>query len=75
VLEHLRKLGLGADRVVLTSYATADVRKRCHALGASRVFDKAGDIDALIEHCQQLADQHLRLPPPGGAGAPSSRVG
>ena len=57
VLEHLCRIGGTAERVVLTNYATADVRRRCIGLGASRVFDKSGEIDALIEHCLVLADQ------------------
>ena len=41
--------------VVLSNYATPDMRRKCEALGASRVFDKSNDIDALIEYCEQLA--------------------
>lgn len=74
VLEHLRTLGHAADRVVLTSYATPDVRRRCLALGASRVFDKSREIDALIEHCLLLADRPKLPPSPGGAGAAGSRA-
>ena len=68
VLEHLRKTDYSADRVVLTNYATPDVRRQCLSLGASRVFDKSGEIDALIEHCLMLADR--RSTPPGAPGAP-----
>ena len=39
------------ERVVLTNYATADIRRQCLALGASAVFDKSGEIDALVSHC------------------------
>ena len=39
------------ERVVLTNYATADIRRQCLALGASAVFDKSGEIDALVAHC------------------------
>ena len=41
--------------IVLSNYATADMRRKCEALGAARVFDKSGDIDALIEYCEELA--------------------
>ncbi len=41
--------------VVLSNYATADMRRKCLALGADRVFDKSNDIDALIEYCAALA--------------------
>ena len=42
-------------RVVLSNYATPDMRRKCAALGASRVFDKSNEIDALIEYCEELA--------------------
>ena len=43
--------------VVLSNYATADIRRKCLELGADRVFDKSNDIDALIEYCAQLPAQ------------------
>ncbi len=43
--------------VVLSNYATADIRRKCLELGADRVFDKSNDIDALIEYCAQLPVQ------------------
>jgi DNA-binding NarL/FixJ family response regulator len=42
--------------VVLTNYATAEMRKACLNLGADAVFDKSGEIDALIEYCCLLAN-------------------
>ncbi len=42
--------------VVLSNYATADMRRKCLDLGASRVFDKSNEIDALIIYCGRLAD-------------------
>lgn len=41
--------------VVLSNYATPDIRRRCLELGADRVFDKSNDIDALILYCGRLA--------------------
>lgn len=41
--------------VVLSNYATANMRRKCIELGASRVFDKSNDIDALIAYCSRLA--------------------
>ncbi len=67
VLEQLGRSGSDADRVVLTNYATADVRRRCISLGASRVFDKSGEIDALIEHCLVLADRRFPAAPNAAA--------
>lgn len=40
--------------LVLSNYATADVRERCLALNADAVFDKSNEIDALIDFCIDL---------------------
>lgn len=40
--------------VVLSNYATPDMRSKCLALGAEQVFDKSTEIDALIQYCGQL---------------------
>ena len=37
--------------VVLSNYATSDVRRRCRALGVDAVFDKSNEIDDLVEFC------------------------
>ena len=37
--------------VVLSNYATPDIRKRCAQLGVDAVFDKSNEIDALIDYC------------------------
>jgi DNA-binding NarL/FixJ family response regulator len=42
--------------VVLSNYATPDMRRKCLELGADRVFDKSNEIDALILYCCHLAD-------------------
>ena len=39
--------------VVLSNYATEDMRKRCSQLGADAVFDKSNEIDALVEYCME----------------------
>jgi DNA-binding NarL/FixJ family response regulator len=41
--------------VVLSNYATPDMRRKCLDLGADRVFDKSNDIDALVLYCDRLA--------------------
>ena len=41
--------------VVLSNYATPDIRRKCLELGADRVFDKSNEIDALIQYCGRLA--------------------
>lgn len=48
-LPHPRKM------VVLSNYATLDMRRKCLALGADAVFDKSHDIEALIAYCALLA--------------------
>ena len=40
--------------VVLSNYATPDIRKRCAQLGVDAVFDKSNEIDALVDYCIQL---------------------
>ena len=40
--------------VVLTNYATSDMRVKCLSLGADKVFDKSNDIDELLSYCSRL---------------------
>ncbi len=40
--------------VVLSNYATPDVRKQCLLLGADAVFDKSTEIEQLLEYCAKL---------------------
>jgi DNA-binding NarL/FixJ family response regulator len=54
VLEACRGRPAGQRVVVLSNYATADMRKRCAQLGADAVFDKSNEIDALVEYCIHL---------------------
>ncbi|HPK30950.1 response regulator [Ottowia sp.] len=44
--------------VVLTNYATPDIRARCRELGVDAVFDKSTDIEALIDFCNELRGSH-----------------
>ena len=39
--------------VVLSNYATTDIRQRCTQLGVDAVFDKSNEIDALVDYCIQ----------------------
>ncbi len=55
VLTALQKAGSPLRRVVLTNYATPLIRDHCLALGADRVFDKSGEVDALLDYCGALA--------------------
>lgn len=56
VLEACRGRPAGQHVVVLSNYATADMRKRCAQLGADAVFDKSNEIDALVEYCIQQCE-------------------
>ncbi len=55
VLKFARDLDMRARRVVLTNYATTDMRTRCVELGADQVFDKSSELEELIEYCENLA--------------------
>ncbi len=55
VLRAAQKLRGHRTVVVLSNYATADIRRKCLELGADRIFDKSNEIDALINYCDALA--------------------
>ena len=55
VLRATRLLHASLTLVVLSNYATPDMRRKCLALGANRVFDKSNEIDALLLYCARLA--------------------
>ena len=48
VLKAMQEFAPPPNRVVLTNYATVEMRQRCMALGAEVVFDKSGEIDELM---------------------------
>ena len=52
----------GRRMVVISNYATPEMRKHCLGLGADEVFDKATEIDALVDYCRALGDA-ANLPP------------
>ena len=51
VLAACRTRRPGQKMVVLSNYATPDVRMRCAQLGVDAVFDKSNEIDALVDYC------------------------
>ncbi|MDP3083475.1 MAG: response regulator [Rubrivivax sp.] len=55
VLRAARALAQRYRMVVLSNHATPDMRRKCLALGADRVFDKSNEIEALMQYCDQLA--------------------
>ena len=40
--------------VVLTNYATRDIRERCAELGSDAVFDKSNELDELLDYCRSV---------------------
>jgi DNA-binding NarL/FixJ family response regulator len=56
VLAKAAQAGLPGKRVVLTNYATHDMRQTCRSLGADRVFDKSSEVDELIAYCLRVAE-------------------
>lgn len=51
VLRDCRKRRAHQKVVVLTNYATQDIRERCANLGSDAVFDKCNELDQLFEYC------------------------
>lgn len=44
--------------VVLSNYATPDMRARSKALGADAFFDKSAEIEQLLDYCEKLSHTH-----------------
>lgn len=55
VLKALRERGSTQKIVVLTGAANPEVRRRCEAMGADGVFDKAMETEAMLDYCVKLA--------------------
>ena len=56
VLQAVNRLGNDfLESVVISNYATPDMRRKCVELGATRVFDKSTEVDGLIAYCSALA--------------------
>jgi DNA-binding NarL/FixJ family response regulator len=79
VLRAAKALNPEAHIVVLTNYATLEVRKSCVALGADRVFDKTRQIEDFIAYCGNLAmsssGAHFDDGPPTVPGAEAAPRG
>ncbi len=46
--------------VVLTNYATPEIRQRSAELGADAVFDKSSELEALLAYCVEQTALHER---------------
>lgn len=57
VLQKTQQAPSVRKHVVLSNYATPDMRRRCLELGADQVFDKSNEIDHLIDYCVALANR------------------
>ena len=55
VLRTVRALPQRRHLVVLSNYATPDMRRKCLELGADKVFDKSHEFEDLIHYCGRLA--------------------
>ena len=56
VLKRAAQRNAPGKRVVLTNYATQEMRKKCLELGADRVFDKSNELDDLLMYCSRLSE-------------------
>ena len=64
VLAGCRNRSLSQKVVVLTNYATPEIRKRATELGANAVFDKSSELEQLFAYCAEQTAQRLDI----GAG-------
>ncbi len=62
VLANCRKREPYQKVVVLTNYATDDVRRRAMDLGADAVFDKSNELDEFFEYCIAETARDVVLP-------------
>jgi DNA-binding NarL/FixJ family response regulator len=58
VLDACRQRADHQKVVVLSNYATPDMRARSRALGADAFFDKSAEIDLLLDYCETLGRQN-----------------
>ncbi len=56
VLKYANEMNLDCHKIVLTNYATVEMRSRCAALKADRVFDKSSELEELIQYCSDLIE-------------------
>jgi DNA-binding NarL/FixJ family response regulator len=55
VVSQLREREPWQKIVLLTNYATPDIRRRALALGADAVFDKGKELEVFLDYCRDLA--------------------
>ncbi|EJL68856.1 response regulator [Variovorax sp. Varisp85] len=62
VLEACRHRGPAQKIVVLSNFATPDMRRRCALLGADAVFDKVTEIEDLMDYCLRRRQAQFSSP-------------
>jgi DNA-binding NarL/FixJ family response regulator len=62
VLEGCRQREPHQKVVVLTNFATTDIRQRSIALGADAVFDKSNELDEFFAYCIAETAREVPLP-------------
>ena len=55
VIDACRRRAAHQKVVVLSNYATPDMRERSRALGADAFFDKSAEIELLLDYCERLS--------------------
>ena len=75
VLQQARQHRYGRHLVVLSNYATPDIRARCAQLGVDAVFDKSNEIDALVDYCVQHSSLSHTMGATSSGGAPAASSG
>jgi DNA-binding NarL/FixJ family response regulator len=55
VVDACRQRAAHQKVLVVSNYATPDVRARSKALGADAFFDKSAEIDLLLDYCERLS--------------------
>ena len=58
VIDACRQRRADQKVVVLSNYATPDMRARSKALGADAFFDKSAEIDQLLDYCEHLSQKN-----------------
>ncbi|VTU29800.1 transcriptional regulator NarL [Variovorax sp. PBS-H4] len=58
VVDAVRRRGAHQKVVVLSNYATPDMRARSKALGADAFFDKSAEIELLLDYCEKLSHRN-----------------
>ncbi|WP_213955016.1 response regulator [Variovorax sp. dw_954] len=57
ILEACRDRDPAQKIVVLSNHASTDMRRKCAQLGADAVFDKASELDDLIDFCLRRREE------------------